>query len=84
MREHNDWGLLTAEHGADFAARVDQVGRDAWRASAHVSLMRIRAILDEDIGPKIFPSERDAVEWLEHAAAERGFSHVAVAVHRVP
>ena len=80
MSDTRDWGLLTAEHGAEFTARVDQVGRDAWKATAHVSLMRIRSILDDDIGPRTFASEAEARAWLEDAGRARGYDHVAIAV----
>jgi hypothetical protein len=77
-----DWGLLTADRGAAFDAQIDEIRAGQWRASARVSLSRIRAVIDDTIGPQTFASEAAARAWLENAAQARGFTAPHIDVHR--
>ena len=81
MSGQPDWGLLTADHGAAFDARIDEVKPGEWRASARVSLSRIRSVIDATVGPETFATEAEARAFLKRAAHARGFTAAPIAVH---
>ena len=66
--------LLASDNKAQLNAIIEECDDGQWRASAVFFVEEGNATLTQSSGIEMFSSEEAALEWVESAAATRGFT----------